>query len=57
MRSYNWILSLFLTSLSAFSQDKYIKHTVSKGKLLVRLRLYNIKSSAIYDLNLIPGKV
>jgi cell wall-associated NlpC family hydrolase len=53
MRSYNWILSLlFLTSLSAFSQDKYIKHTVSKGETISQIAAhYNIKSSAIYDLN------
>jgi LysM repeat protein len=44
-----------VTSLSAF-------HKIStssirfQGKLLVRCSHYNIKSSAIYDLNLIPGR-
>jgi cell wall-associated NlpC family hydrolase/DNA-directed RNA polymerase subunit H (RpoH/RPB5) len=53
MRSYNWILILlFWTSLSAFSQDDYIEHQVSKGETISQIAAhYNIKSSAIYDLN------
>jgi LysM repeat protein len=40
-----------LTSLSAFSQDKYIKHTVQGETISQIAAHYNIKSSAIYDLN------
>jgi hypothetical protein len=52
MRSYNWILSLlFLTSLSAFSQDKYIKHTVPRETISQIAAHYNNKSSAIYSID------
>lgn len=53
MRYYNWILAVvFFTGLSAFSQENYTKHTVSKGETITKIaQLYKVKSSAIYELN------
>jgi cell wall-associated NlpC family hydrolase len=53
MRSYSWILGMvFFTGLSAFSQENYTKHTVSKGETITQIAAhYHIKSSAIYALN------
>ncbi|WP_016991303.1 peptidoglycan endopeptidase [Flavobacterium sp. ACAM 123] len=53
MRYYSWIFGMvLLTGLSAFSQEKYTKHTVSKGETISQIAAhYNIKSSAIYELN------
>ena len=53
MRYYNWILAVvFFTGLSAFSQENYTKHTVSKGETITKIaQLYKVKASAIYELN------
>ena len=53
MKYNNWILSLvFLVGFSAFSQEKYIKHTVAKGETISKIaQQYHIKANAIYDLN------
>lgn len=56
MRFFGWVLILlFLTSgFSVFSQEKYTKHTVSKGETISAIaEQYKIKPSAIYELN--PG--
>ena len=43
---------VFFTGLSAFSQENYTKHTVSKGETITQIAAhYHIKSSAIYALN------
>jgi cell wall-associated NlpC family hydrolase len=43
---------VFFTGLSAFSQENYTKHTVSKGETITQIAAhYHIKSSAIYELN------
>tara|TARA_R110000868_G_scaffold255428_4_gene512051 strand:- start:512 stop:1951 length:1440 start_codon:yes stop_codon:yes gene_type:complete len=53
MKYNNWILGLvFLIGFSAFSQEKYTKHTVAKGETIIKIaQQYHIKPSAIYDLN------
>ncbi|WP_367771731.1 LysM peptidoglycan-binding domain-containing protein [Flavobacterium sp. WC2421] len=53
MRYSNWILGMvFLTGLSSFSQEKYTKHTVSKGETITKIaQQYHVKTSAIYELN------
>lgn len=48
---------VFLISFSAFSQEKYTKHTVAKGETISRIaQQYHIKTSAIYDLNPVARK-
>jgi cell wall-associated NlpC family hydrolase len=43
---------VFLTGSSAFSQEKYTEHTVSKGETITKIaQQYNIKPSKIYELN------
>ncbi|MEN9981971.1 MAG: hypothetical protein RL542_1758 [Bacteroidota bacterium] len=53
MKYYKLILILsFLTSLSAFSQEKLIKHTVQKGETITAIaQKYKVDPSAIYELN------
>jgi cell wall-associated NlpC family hydrolase len=53
MKYNKWILSLlFLMGFTAFSQEKYIKHTVAKGETISKIaQQYHIKANAIYDLN------
>lgn len=46
------VLFLFLNSLSVFSQEKFTRHTVSKGETISEIaQQYNIKPAAIYELN------
>ncbi len=46
------VLFLFFNSLSVFSQEKFIRHTVSKGETISEIaQQYNIKPAAIYELN------
>jgi hypothetical protein len=41
-----------LIGFSAFSQEKYTKHTVAKGETIIKIaQQYHIKTSAIYELN------
>jgi LysM repeat protein len=43
---------VFLSSFSAFSQEKYTKHTISKGETISSIaQKYKVKPSAIYELN------
>jgi peptidoglycan DL-endopeptidase LytE len=43
---------LLLVSIKAFSQEKPIKHKIAKGETITSIaKQYNIKPSAIYDLN------
>jgi cell wall-associated NlpC family hydrolase/phage tail protein X len=43
---------VFLTTVSAFSQEKYTNHTVSKGETITQIAAYYaIKASAIYEIN------
>ena len=53
MKYNNWIFGvLFLVGFTAFSQEKYIKHTVAKGETISKIaQQYQIKANAIYDLN------
>lgn len=53
MGRYSWILVfVFFSGFSVFSQEKYTKHTVLKGETISKIaEQYNIKSSAIYELN------
>jgi len=53
MRIYYWIfIVVLLSSINAFSQKKYTEHSVSKGETISQIAAhYNIKSSAIYELN------
>ncbi|SDW85363.1 peptidoglycan endopeptidase [Flavobacterium degerlachei] len=53
MRYNSWILAIvFLCGFSAFSQEKYTKHIVSKGETISKIaEQYHIKTSAIYELN------
>lgn len=53
MRRYSWILIfVFFSGFSVFSQEKYTNHTVLKGETISKIaQQYNIKSSAIYELN------
>ena len=51
----NWILTIvFLCGFSAFSQEKFTKHVVSKGETISKIaQQYDVKTSAIFELN--PG--
>lgn len=53
MRFFNRVLLVvLLSSVGAFSQEKYTEHTVSKGETITQIAAhYNIKPSAIYELN------
>ncbi len=53
MKYFNFLLLVVLfSSVNGFSQEKVIKHTVSKGETISEIAdKYNIKSSAIYALN------
>jgi cell wall-associated NlpC family hydrolase len=53
MRYFSLIFGMvLLTSLSSFSQEKYTRHTVSKGETITQIAAnYKIKASAIYELN------
>lgn len=53
MGRYSWILVfVFFSGFSVFSQEKYTKHTVLKGETISKIaEQYNVKSSAIYELN------
>jgi LysM repeat protein len=43
---------VFLTTVNAFSQEKYTNHTVSKGETITQIAAhYAIKASAIYEIN------
>ena len=43
---------MFLIGFTAFSQEKYIKHTVAKGETISKIaQQYHLKANAIYDLN------
>lgn len=55
MRYNNWILAIvFLCGFSAFSQEKFTKHVVSKGETISEIaQQYHVKTSAIFELN--PG--
>jgi len=45
-------LFLFFNSLSVFSQEKFTRHTVSKGETISEIaQHYNLKPAAIYELN------
>lgn len=53
MRVFSWLfLFFFFGSLSVFSQEKYTRHSVSKGETISEIaKQYNVKSSEIYELN------
>ena len=53
MKLNKCIFSLvFLISFLAFSQEKYIKHTVAKGETISEIaKQYHLKINSIYDLN------
>jgi len=53
MKSFKWIVFVLLvSSLSVFSQDKYIRHTVSKGETVSEIaKKYKVTSSVIFELN------
>lgn len=53
MRYNNWILAtVFLCGFSAFSQEKYSKHIVSKGETITKIaEQYDVKTSAIFEIN------
>ncbi|TRX22958.1 LysM peptidoglycan-binding domain-containing protein [Flavobacterium franklandianum] len=53
MKYYSCLfLIVFFSSMSLFSQEKYKKHTVSKGETISEIaQKYNVKPSAIYELN------
>lgn len=43
---------VFFSSISIFAQEKYTKHTISKGETISSIaQKYKIKSSVIYELN------
>jgi cell wall-associated NlpC family hydrolase len=43
---------VFFSSISVFAQEKYTKHTISKGETISSIaQKYKIKSSVIYELN------
>lgn len=45
-------LILFFSNINVFSQEKFKKHTVSKGETISEIaEKYNVKSSTIYELN------
>mgnify|MGYP002776229745 CR=1 FL=1 len=53
MRYFKLILIMvFFSSISIFAQEKYTKHTISKGETISSIaQKYKIKSSVIYELN------
>jgi cell wall-associated NlpC family hydrolase len=53
MKYYNCIfLFIFFNGISVFSQEKYTRHTVSKGETISEIaKEYEVKSSEIYELN------
>jgi cell wall-associated NlpC family hydrolase len=53
MKYFKLILVLvFFSGFSAFSQEKYTKHTISKGETISSIaQKYKVKPSAIYELN------
>jgi cell wall-associated NlpC family hydrolase len=53
MKYKSWVLAIvFLFSFSAFSQEKFTKHIVSKGETVTKIaEQYHIKTSAIFELN------
>lgn len=53
MRYFKLILVMvFFSSISVFAQEKYTKHTISKGETISSIaQKYKIKSSVIYELN------
>lgn len=53
MRYFKLILIMvFFSSISIFAQEKYTKHTISKGETISTIaQKYKIKSSVIYELN------
>lgn len=53
MKYYSCLfLVVFFSSMSLFSQEKYRRHTVSKGETISEIaQEYNVKSSEIYELN------
>jgi len=53
MRVFSWLfLLVFFSSLSVFSQEKNIRHTVSKGETISEIaQQYNVKPNEIYQLN------
>jgi cell wall-associated NlpC family hydrolase len=53
MKYFKLILVLvFLSSISVFSQEKYTKHTISKGETISSIaQKYKVKPSVIYELN------
>jgi cell wall-associated NlpC family hydrolase len=53
MKYYNCIfLFIFFNGISVFSQEKYTRHTVSKGETISEIaKEYDVKSSEIYELN------
>jgi cell wall-associated NlpC family hydrolase len=53
MRYNRWVLAIvFLCAFSVFSQEKFIKHMVSKGESITKIaQQYHIKTSAIFELN------
>ncbi|MCC9073382.1 NlpC/P60 family protein [Flavobacterium sp. F-65] len=52
MKSFGLVLALFFFSFGVFSQEKYIKHKISKGEnVSVIAKKYNVKVKDILDLN------
>lgn len=53
MKYFSWLfLLVFFNSISIFSQDKYARHTVSKGETISKIaKQYNVSQKAIYELN------
>jgi LysM repeat protein len=53
MKSFKWIVFVLLfSSLSVFSQEKYIRHTVTKGETVSEIaKKYKVSTSVIYELN------
>ncbi|MCV9931046.1 NlpC/P60 family protein [Flavobacterium sp. LS1R47] len=52
MKSFVLVLALFFFSFGVFSQEKYIKHKISKGEnVSVIAKRYNVKVKDILDLN------
>ncbi|MEA9411685.1 NlpC/P60 family protein [Flavobacterium sp. PL02] len=58
MKSFGLILALFFFSFNVFSQEKYIKHKISKGEnVSVIAKKYHVKVKEILDLNPNAGKL
>ncbi len=53
MRYFSFVFVIvFFSSMSIFSQEKYTRHTVSKGETISEIaEQYNVKPKAIYELN------